>query len=472
MRDAVSRGLQRGVMALRAMSAAMWFAATVGVVASAATPLAHTLGVSHSSVLHAQGVATGNEAPPAPGVSAALDSARALRGASLTVSLYTYGPSDVFFERFGHAAVGVYDSSTGQDIAFNWGMFDFNQPNFLLRFLTGDTKYSMAGFPTALFNNVYRGDNRSIRQQVLALTAVEKAALQDYVQWFAREENKYYRYDYYSDNCSTRIRDLLDRTLGGRVRPALDSAGSGRTWRGETARVLEYNLPLYAGIEIALGRHADEPLTRWNEEFLPDHMADHLAALVLRDASGRRYRLVEQDTVLFTATRVPLPAEPPSWLPMAALAGLTLAGLTAALADARSRAARVILGVAVATWYLVGGLLGTALLLAATVTKHAPYMGANTTLLSLQPLLLFAAVVVPLALVRGTPSRAAMGLSAVIAVLSLLGVCAQLVPAFAQASGVVLAVVVPVHVAIAIAVWRLGSAHGLARQAARAGRRA
>ena len=124
-------------------------------------------------------------APPPPGVSAALDSARAQRGASLTISLYTYGPSDVFFERFGHAAIGIRDSITGQDVAFNWGIFDFNQPNFLGRFLTGDTKYSTAGYPTQLFNNVYQGDNRTIRQQVLALTPTERAALLEYVQWNA-----------------------------------------------------------------------------------------------------------------------------------------------------------------------------------------------------------------------------------------------------------------------------------------------
>lgn len=400
-------------------------------------------------------VAPTDDAPPPPGVSARLDSARAMRGASLTVSLYTYGPSDVFFERFGHAALAVRDNATGLDVAYNWGMFDFNQPNFLWRFLTGDTKYSMAGYPTAPFNDMYRSDNRSIRQQVLALTPVERAALFEYLQWNAREEHKYYRYDYYRENCSTMLRDALDRVLGGRLRPALSVPGRGITWRGETARLLASMLPLYAGIEVALGRHADEPLSQWDEEFLPEHMATHFATLVLRDSSGSRYRLVEHDSVLFTSDRVPLPGEPPDRLAISALLGLTIAGLLALLADARARVARVVLSMTVAVWYFVGGVLGTALLLAGTVTKHIPYMGANTTLLALQPLLLVAAVVVPLALARREPSRAALGISAVIALLSLCGVLAQLVPAWAQSSGVVLATVVPVHVAIAVAVWRL-----------------
>lgn len=396
------------------------------------------------------------DTPALPGVSAAIDSVRAIRGASLTVSLYTYGPSDVFFERFGHSAIGVRDRTTGEDVAFNWGIFDFEQPNFLGRFLTGDTKYSMAGYPTTLFNDRYVADNRTIRQQVLALTPVERAALWEFLQWNAREENKYYRYDYYRENCATKLRDAIDRVLGGRLRPALSVPGIGRTWRGETARLLGSMLPLYAGIEIALGRHADQPLSRWDEEFLPEHIATHFATLVLPDATGRRYRLVERDTVLFTAARLPLPDEAPSRVAMALLLGLTLAGLLAALADARARVARLVLSVGVALWYLVGGVLGTALLLAATVTKHTVYMGANTTLLALHPLLLVAAWVVPRAFARGTPSRAARGVSTVIALLALAGAAIQLVPTWSQSSGVVLAVVVPVHVAIALGLWRLG----------------
>ncbi len=399
---------------------------------------------------------TADPKPLAPGVSASLDSARAVRGASLSVSLFTYGPSDVFFERFGHAGIAVRDSATGLDVVFNWGMFDFAQPNFLVNFLTGDTKYWIAGFSTSQFNATYQRDRRTIRQQVLALTPVERAVMFELLQWNARDANMYYRYDYYQQNCATMARDAIDYVLGGRLRPALQELGSGRTWRGETARLLGSMLPLYAGIEIALGRHADEPLSRWNEEFLPEHMASHYATLVLPDAAGRRYRLVAQDTTIYTSDRIPLPSEPPSRVPMSALLGLTLAGLLAWLADARSRMARVVLTVFVSAWYLVGGLMGTALLLAATVTKHAPYMGANTTLLLLHPLLLVAAVAVPLAFARHRSSRIADGVSATIAVLSVCGALVQLVPSLAQTSGVVLATVIPVHVAIAIGTWRLG----------------
>ncbi len=409
------------------------------------------------SLLHAQAAvaSTADSAPPPPGVSPSLDSARAVNGERLVVSLLTYGPSDVVFERFGHIALAVRDTVTGQEVAYNWGMFDFDQPKFLQRFLTGDTKYWMVGYPAAAFNAAYVGDNRSIRRQTLALTPTERAALLEYLGWFSRDEHKFYRYDYYRDNCSTRVRDALDRVLGGRLRPALDVPGSGRTWRGETARLTASSLPVYAGIEIALGRNADRPMSKWEEAFLPEHMASALTGLVLPDAAGQRYRLVSNDTMVFEASRVPMPVEPPDRTTMAALLGLTLAGLIAVLADLRGRAPRVLLALVVGAWYLVGGVLGTLLLLAGTVTKHAPYMGSNLTLLQLNPLLLVASIVVPVALARHRRTRGAMGVSALIALMSLVGLVLRAVPVLSQQNGVILAVIVPVHVALALAVWRL-----------------
>ena len=400
-------------------------------------------------------VAQSTPPPSPPGVNAAVDSLRAARGARLSISLLTYGPGDEVFERFGHIALVVHDSTTGEDIAFNWGMFDFNQPNFLVNFLTGDTKYWMAGFNTLAFNDLYRRDNRRIRRQELAFTPVEKAALFEFVAWNARDENKFYRYDYYRDNCATRIRDAIDRVLLGTLKPALSIRGDGHTWRNETARITESDLPTYAGIEIALGRNSDTPLSKWDEAFLPDYLADHLAAFVVHRPEGSRARLVTSDSVIFAADRVSLPTDAPTRVATAALLGLTLAGLIAALADAKQRIARVMLSGVVALWYVIGGVLGTLLLLAGTVTKHAPYMGVNLTLLQLHPLMLVATWPVVVALMRNVRGRTAMGMSAVLAMLSFAGVILQLIPSLAQANGVVLAVTVPVHVALAIALWRL-----------------
>ena len=340
--------------------------------------------------------------PLAPGVSATLDSARAERGARMSVAIVTYGPGAFVFEKFGHIALALTDSTTGEDLALNWGMFDFNQPNFLARFLTGDTKYWMAGYRTADFNAAYMGENRTIRQLDLQLTAVQRGAIADFVRWNAQDANKYYRYDYYADNCATRVRDVLNWALRGQLDVPFAAPGSGRTWRNETARITASDPLVYAGIQVALGRNADHVLTKWEESFLPDLLANRLAALTVTDANGAPVKLVV--SVL---------------------------------------------------WFGVGGLLGTALLLAGAVTKHAPYMGANLTVLQVHPLMLLAAVVVTVALWRRTRTGAAAGVAALVALLSVVGLTLQLVPVLSQESGVVLAVVVPVQVAFAVAVLRL-----------------
>lgn len=395
--------------------------------------------------------------PPAPGVSASLDSARAERGARMSVAILTYGPGEFVFEKFGHIALALTDSTTGQDIAFNWGMFDFNQPNFLGRFLTGDTKYWMAGYRTADFNAAYMSENRRIRKLELQLTAVQRGAIADFVSWNAQDANKYYRYDYYADNCATRVRDVLNWALNGQLDAPFAVPGSGRTWRNETARITAADPLVYPGIQIALGRNADHVLTKWEESFLPDLLANHLAALTVTSASGAPEKLVVSDSVLFTASRTPMPEVAPSRVPMALVLGVVLAVLVVLLSGAGSAAVRMIVAAFSVLWFGIGGVLGTALLLAGTVTKHIPYMGANLTVLQLHPLMLVAAVVITASLWRGTRTRAATGVAALVGLLSLVGLVLQLVPSLYQQSGVVLAVIVPVNVAFAVAMLRLRS---------------
>jgi hypothetical protein len=391
--------------------------------------------------------------PPAPGASATLDRARAVRGAGVQIYVYTYGPGDEVFERFGHIALAVVDAATGEDIAFNWGMFDFDQPNFLTRFLTGDTKYWMAGYRTYEFNAAYQAQNRTIRRQRLDLTPTQRGAIVDFVAWNASEANKYYRYDYYNDNCSTRVRDLIDWAIGGRVTQALDTAGTPLTWRSETARITGENLPIYAGIEIALGQQADRHLTKWQSGFLPERLATDLATIVARDSLGTPVRLVAHDTLLFAApTRAPLLTEPPDRQWSAFAIGLVIAALVAglSLAGRANGAARATLTVLGTVWFAIGGVLGTALLLAATVTKHAPYMGSNLTLFQLQPLLLLAAA---LFWARGRDTRvgrAATWLAIVVATCTLVGVVAEHLPMFFhQHNFVVWMLVAPVNLALA-----------------------
>ncbi len=397
--------------------------------------------------------------PPPPGVDAALDAARAVRGASLEVSVLTFANGEVLWERFGHNALVVSDTVQGRSIAYNWGVFDFESPDFLVRFLTGDTRYWLAAYPTGAMFDAYVAEDRSARLQVLALTDVQKAALAEFVEWQSLEENRYYRYDYYLDNCSTRVRDAIDRALGGVLASSLSNVPMApRTWREETARVTDGDWPPYAGIHVALGRNADRALTRWHEAFLPGLLADHLATVQVGDGAGGVRPLVARDTVLFTATRAPLPDRAPSRLGAAIALGAALATLIVLLGQ-RSGApgiARGALRTLAFAWYLVAGLLGTALLLAGTVTKHAAYMGTNATLAQVHPVLLVGAVC---ALFAGRSARLARGLGRVAMISAVLSVAGLVIGAafMGQRSWVVVAVTVPVHLALAMALRHVAS---------------
>lgn len=418
----------------------------------AAVVLVFSLLTGQAVVVRAQELPSVVAPPPPPGVSATLDSARALRGASLEVSLYTYGHSAVFYERFGHTALGIRDHASGRDEAFNWGVYDFDDPTFLVNFLTGDARYWVEIAPTAALNQSMVAHNRSVRQQVLALTPTERAAILEYVRWNADAANRYYRYDYYRDNCSTRVRDLLDRTLQGRLRRALSSAEN-RTWRGETARAYAYELPFYLGIQIALGQRADQRLSQWEQAFLPERLAAIVATAFLPSDLGSR-PFISRDTILYASSRPALPAEAPSWAPPAVLIGVVMAALYLALSSAEGVVARVTLSVLCALWLTLGGLVGTALLLAATLTRHVTAMGANTTLLTLHPGLLIAALPVARAAWRQRSSRSAAILMLLVTALSDVALLGLVLPGRQQSNGVVLAVVLPVHTVLALLMWR------------------
>jgi Domain of unknown function (DUF4105) len=345
------------------------------------------------------------------------------------------------FEKFGHIALAVEDAQSGTSVAYNWGMFDFNQPNFYTRFLTGDTKYWMAGYRTTEFNAFYQAQDRTIRQQRLNLTPMQRGALYDLVQWNAREENTYYRYDYYNDNCSTRVRDALDWVLSGALRQAFDTIDGRYSWRNETARITAENLPVYAGIQVALGRNADRSLTRWELAFLPERFADALARTPVGGTS-----LIAQDSVLYASQSLPtLEVVPQRTMPALAV-GLVIGVVVFVLA----RLSPMLLSALGLVWYGVTGVLGTALLLAGTVTKHIPYMGSNLNLTIVSPLMLVAALFWLWRTRADAKGRSARALSAVVAGIALVGLVLEHLPGLSQGSIMVFMAVVPVHLALAV----------------------
>ena len=388
--------------------------------------------------------------PPATVTPAASD--------DLDIMLATFGLGQEVFERFGHNAIWVHDRVNGTDVTYDWGNFSFRQPGFLRRFLTGDTSYWMEGKDANAMVDFYRQLGRPVTLQRLSLTPGQKHELRDFLRWNALEENKYYRYDYFLDNCSTRLRDALDHVLHGALRAATDSIRTPLSFRRESVRLTDGDRPIQTGIDIALGRPADAPLTAWESFFIPMRLRDAVRGLTVPNGvGGAAVPLVASEQTLEPYPGTPRVAEPPTaprlvWRLL--LVGLVLAALVAGIRVMAVSRRGAVWGLAVVTaaWSLLCGLIGVILVLAWTATRHI-FWAWNENLLLLSPLSLLLVVLLPMTLLRGRATSATRAVTLAVVVLSLVGLVLAAIPG-GQENRAIVALFLPVHLAIAWSVLR------------------
>jgi len=378
-------------------------------------------------------------------------------GSNLTVYLLTFGWAEVSWERFGHNAIWIKDRTRGTDMTYNWGMFDFNQPRFVWRFVTGDTKYWMEPIPYNSMIDAYRRENRSILAQELNLTPAQRLKLQQFVERNALPENKFYRYDYYRDNCSTRLRDAIDHALGGQLQTSTVTRMTSGTYRWHTQRLMTGDIPLYTGVTLALGHPADKPLSIWEEMFLPVRMANDLRTVNIPDTLGTPVPLVRSETAIFTSGRPPEPAEPPFYFPMFVAVGIVFAAALVILVRSAEGGSRIAMFAATALatlWSLIAGVAGLALVFAWAFTKHY-FMGRNENLLHFDPLSIALVVLIPLSIYARRGVSRATKFAGLIALLCLFGFVAQGIPLFSQKNGEIIALALPINLAVWWTVFRL-----------------
>jgi uncharacterized protein DUF4105 len=381
---------------------------------------------------------------------------------SLTVYLMTMGPGKRVWERFGHNAIWIHDPVHGTDQAYNYGLFDFQQQNFLLRFIQGRMWYWMQGFPAQSYVESYRRANRSVWVQELEIAPQARLELQQFLEWNERPEHRFYHYDYYRDNCSTRVRDALDRALGSRIRELTATLPTGRTYRFHTLRLTANDPTIYTGLLLALGHPVDRPISAWEEMFLPLAMREHLRKITVVGADGARRPLVRSERTLFESTDPAPPDEPPFWLPYYLIAGLGIGGVAFGLGGlARSnRTARTGFIVLLCAWALLIGIAGLILAGLWGLTDHAAAYNNENVLqadLLLLPLLWF---VPRLALSSRPGTRSAVALAGIVAALSMVGLLLKLLPGFYQVNGAIIALALPAHAGVAAGLWQLTRGHG------------
>ena len=375
--------------------------------------------------------------------------------APLTIYLMTMGPGKRVWERFGHNAIWVHDPVRGTDRAYNYGLFDLRQENFLLRFLQGRMWYWMQGFPAHAYVRLYRKANRSVWIQELDLPLEARRELQEFLEWNERPENRYYQYDYYRDNCSTRIRDALDRALKGRLRETTGNLPTGTTYRFHTRRLTVNDPLVYTGLLLALGQPADRPISAWEEMFLPLSLREHVRRVRLPAEAGGR-PLVKAERTLYESTDVPPPSRPPLRLPAYLGAGVLIgaAALGLGRSGRSSRPARAMFAVMMWTWAAVVTTAGLILGGLWALTDHAAAFRNENVLqatLPAIPLVWLAAR----ALGNPRPERATLYLALVMSGISLMGLLLKVLPGFFQVNGEIIALALPVHLGVAGAILLL-----------------
>jgi hypothetical protein len=399
----------------------------------------------------------------------AAEAAPATPGSELTVYHVTMGPGDMVWEKFEHNAIWIHDPVRGTDHVYNYGAFDFDEPGYWGRFIRGYWRYWLDVSDIHRTVYIYRDFlNRSVYAQELNLTAAQRADLRDFLEWNALEENRYYFYDYFLDNCSTRIRDALDRVLGGRLRLATGDSLTGTTYRWHSDRLVADDVGTLTGLRVGLGPGADREINAWEEMFLPGKVRELLHRTQVPDEQGRMVPLVRQEMTLYEAVgRAPVRAMAPGWTGWYLLVGVVLGGLFAALGygATRSRAARFGFAGASALWAAFLGTGGLILAFLWAFTNHAVAY-RNENLLQLNPLALTLVLLVPaLAFGARWAARPALAMMAVVAGLSVLGVLISPLPWFAQVNGSIIALVLPTYLGLLWATYTLSRAAGSAAPA-------
>ena len=297
----------------------------------------------------------------------------------LRIGVLVMEPGEVFFERFGHIAILVQDRAAGTSTSYNYGFFDPEEAGFVGNFVRGRMMYYLIPLPLSDDLAQYRDEGRGVTVQWLDLSPAQAQSMAHDLEVNALPQNRRYRYDYYLDNCSTRVRDMLDRALGGALKPQLAGRSRGNTWRSESVR-LAWPAPWMAfGFHLGLGGAADRPLSRWDEAFIPMRLRESLREARLPD--GRP--LVKSEEQLLPH-HLPLPPEEePRWRMPALLVGLALA---VAVTWLGGRKPRLLAALALPFW-LFAGLAGALMAFLWFGTEHYAAHG-NENLLLLSPLAL------------------------------------------------------------------------------------
>ncbi len=215
---------------------------------------------------------------------------------SAQISLITCNPGDELYSIFGHSAIRVFDDSLHINEVYNYGTFDFNTPNFYLKFANGKLDYMLSAYNFKYFLPAYFREKRGVTEQLLNLTPEEKQRLYEALEINRLPQNKFYRYDFFFDNCATRIRDIVLSSVDGHIEYTKKDTIN-MTFRDMLHLYLNKQPWTRDGIDIILGSRIDRKVTVSESVFLPDYLKDYFMHVNIED-NGKVRPLIIKDVSL------------------------------------------------------------------------------------------------------------------------------------------------------------------------------
>ena len=367
----------------------------------------------------------------------------------LEVSLVTFGPGAIYWERFGHNAIRIRDRVSGESGDINYGVFDFSDSAFLRNFARGHMRYMIDIGTSDINQQDYVDAGRSVLEQRLALSPEQAGALWAFLLWNLKPENVSYDYDYLTSNCSTRIRDVLNSELGGALQDVMTGRLAPMTYRQQIDRLMNAQPWLMLLMDLGLGPSSDRPLNEWQESFLPTVLAREIRSVRVPDGHGGLIPLVREERELSPNRLPPPPPSPPELTRPLAAAGLLLA---AAIALTRRRFP-TLRACVITAFLLFAGAMGVLLLGLWTVTTHYVAWN-NANLLIFNPLAFFMIRPIWRSPIRNEGNRLLRTVVAIQVCLALVGLLLYVLMANAQQNLPWLLFAIPVWLAIALALWR------------------
>ncbi len=217
------------------------------------------------------------------------------------ISIITIGPGAELYDKFGHNAFRIQDSVNNVDVVFNYGVYDFNTPNFYTKFAQGKLLYELGVSYYQPFYESYVAQNRWIKAQTLNLNLAEKQAISEFLWNNAKPENKKYKYDFFYDNCATKIRDVVQIVLGNKLEFKDNHIKEELTFRELIQQNLNANSWGSMGIDIALGAVIDRKAKPIEYQFLPDYVYAGAENAVIHRNGGKE-NFVKESKILFENT--------------------------------------------------------------------------------------------------------------------------------------------------------------------------